>query len=58
LYISGQNLFTVTKYSGLDPEIGQPNDPSTGTRSVTASGIDIGTYPNSRFYTLGLNVTF
>jgi len=58
IYISGQNLFTITKYSGLDPEIGQPNDPSTGVRSVTASGIDIGTFPNSRYYTLGLNVTF
>jgi TonB-linked SusC/RagA family outer membrane protein len=58
LYISGQNLLTFTKYSGLDPEIGLPSDPSTGTRNVTASGIDIGTYPNSRFYTLGLNVTF
>lgn len=58
LYISGQNLFTITKYSGLDPEIGQPSDPSTGTRNVTATGIDIGTFPSSRFYTLGLNVTF
>lgn len=58
LYVSGQNLLTFTKYSGLDPEIGLPSDPSTGTRNVTASGIDIGTYPNSRFYTLGLNVTF
>lgn len=58
MYVSGQNLLTFTKYSGLDPEIGLPSDPSTGTRNVTASGIDIGTYPNSRFYTLGLNVTF
>jgi len=58
LYVSGQNLLTFTKYSGLDPEIGLPSDPTTGTRNVTASGIDIGTYPNSRFYTLGLNVTF
>ena len=58
MYVSGQNLLTFTEYSGLDPEIGLPSDPSTGTRNVTASGIDIGTYPNSRFYTLGLNVTF
>lgn len=58
MYVSGQNLLTFTRYSGLDPEIGLPSDPSTGTRNVTASGIDIGTYPNSRFYTLGLNVTF
>ncbi|TDG35355.1 TonB-dependent receptor [Pedobacter changchengzhani] len=56
-FVSGQNLITITKYSGLDPEIGQPNDSSAG-RSVTASGIDIGTYPSSRYYTLGLNVTF
>lgn len=57
LYVSAQNLFTITKYKGLDPEIGQPagND---GTRSVAASGIDAGTYPNSKFFTFGLNVTF
>ncbi len=58
IYISAQNLFTITKYSGLDPEIGVPNDPDRGTRDVTASGVDVGTYPSSRFYTLGLNVTF
>lgn len=63
VYISAQNLFTITKYSGLDPEIGQPAtlDPVTNQptiHNVTASGIDVGTYPSSRFYTLGLNVTF
>ncbi|MGI4728416.1 MAG: SusC/RagA family TonB-linked outer membrane protein [Janthinobacterium lividum] len=58
IYLSAQNLFTITKYSGLDPEIGQPNDPGTNTRNSTASGIDIGTYPSSRYYTLGINVTF
>lgn len=62
LYISAQNLFTITKYSGLDPEIGVPQgtDPNTGqtVRSVTASGVDVGTYPNSKFYSFGLSVTF
>jgi TonB-linked SusC/RagA family outer membrane protein len=65
LYITAQNLFTITKYTGLDPEIGQPlgtdpNNPSAGAvvRNVTASGIDVGTYPNSRYYTVGFNVTF
>jgi TonB-linked SusC/RagA family outer membrane protein len=52
IYFSTQNLFTITKYSGLDPEIGIQNG------SATASGIDQGTYPSSKFYTLGLNVTF
>jgi len=52
VYISSQNLFTVTKYSGLDPEIGiQGSNP-------TQNGVDNGTYPSSRFFTFGLNVTF
>jgi TonB-linked SusC/RagA family outer membrane protein len=57
LYVSAQNLFTITNYSGLDPEIGLPQQ-GNGARNVYASGIDIGTYPTSRFYTFGLNVTF
>ncbi len=51
-YVSAQNLFTITKYSGLDPEIGLQNG------SATNNGIDNGTYPSSRYYTVGLNVTF
>ncbi len=51
-YVSSQNLFTITKYSGLDPEIGiQGGNP-------TQNGVDNGTYPSSRFYTFGLNATF
>ncbi|MDQ2863274.1 MAG: SusC/RagA family TonB-linked outer membrane protein, partial [Bacteroidota bacterium] len=57
LYLTGQNLFTITKYSGLDPEIGIPQDVN-GNRLPTASGIDVGTYPSSKFYTVGVNVTF
>ncbi len=52
LYVSSQNLFTITKYKGLDPEIGAQGGYATQT------GIDNGTYPSSRFYTVGLNVTF
>ena len=57
LYVTGQNLFTITKYKGLDPEIGLPAQ-SDGSRSVATSGIDVGNYPTSRYYTFGLNVTF
>lgn len=57
LYITGQNLFTITKYTGLDPEIGIPQDVN-GNRLPTASGVDVGTYPSSKFYTVGVNVTF
>ncbi len=51
-YLSSQNLFTITKYKGLDPEIGIQGG------NATQNGVDNGTYPSSRFYTLGLNVTF
>lgn len=52
VYFSTQNLFTITSYTGLDPEIGiQGSNP-------TQNGIDNGTYPGSKFYTVGLNVTF
>lgn len=52
VYVSSQNLFTITKYSGLDPEIGiQGGNP-------VFNGVDNGIYPSSRFFTFGLNVTF
>lgn len=57
-YISAQNLLTFTKYSGLDPELSTPADPTDGTRNVTATGIDVGTYPNTKFFTFGLNASF
>lgn len=64
IYFTGQNLFTITKYSGLDPEIGIPqgtdinNTSNTTYRNVTASGVDVGTYPSSRYYTFGVNLIF
>ncbi|MCJ8164061.1 TonB-dependent receptor [Pontibacter sp. E15-1] len=58
VFLSAQNLLTFTKYSGLDPEIGQVADPDTGNRNVTMAGVDVGTYPLSKFFGLGLNVTF
>ena len=51
IYVSTQNLFTITGYKGLDPEIGSTDG------SATQTGIDNGTYPSSKFYTIGLNVT-
>ena len=52
IYVSTQNLFTITKYSGLDPEIGVQNG------NATQNGVDNGAYPSSKYYTVGLNVTF
>ena len=50
-FLSGQNLFTITKYTGLDPEVGDQG-------GVTGSGIDVGSFPSSRSYSLGLNLGF
>lgn len=56
IYASGQNLLTFTKYTGLDPEIyTSSNGQGDGVRAV---GIDWGTYPSARVYTLGVNLNF
>ena len=52
LYVSLQNFFTFTNYSGMDPEVGFGNGASW------ASGIDNGYYPSSRSWQVGLNVNF
>jgi TonB-linked SusC/RagA family outer membrane protein len=52
LYFSGQNLITLTNYTGYDPEV------SRFRQSNTSPGVDAGSYPVSRAYTLGLNVSF
>ncbi|MFS4467949.1 SusC/RagA family TonB-linked outer membrane protein [Maribacter sp. 2210JD10-5] len=57
IYSSIQNLFTITNYSGVDPEIGQNTD-INGNSSVTTRGIDAGAYPISKTFTLGFNLKF
>jgi TonB-linked SusC/RagA family outer membrane protein len=54
LYVSAQNLFTLTGYSGMDPEVGSDG----GWGQPWASGVDLGFYPNPRTYLLGLNLKF
>lgn len=49
--ISGQNLWTLTNYTGYNPE-------GNISRNPVAPGIDWGAYPLSKIYTLGLNVKF
>jgi TonB-dependent starch-binding outer membrane protein SusC len=52
LYVSAQNFFTITDYSGYDPEI------SEYALDNLAQGIDFGTYPQARQITLGFNAGF
>lgn len=58
LFASIQNLFTITGYSGMDPEIGQSAGSSSGNGGVTASGIDTGIYPYSKYLSFGFNLEF
>lgn len=54
LYVSVINAFTITGYSGMDPEVG-----SSGNDSYSwASGIDLGFYPSPRTYMVGVNLKF
>ena len=46
IFVQGENLFTATKYSGYDPEVG------------TRNGFDGGTYPQARTFTFGANIVF
>ncbi|MEI6865208.1 TonB-dependent receptor [Flavicella sp.] len=58
LYATGQNLLTLTSYSGLDPEIGG-STVSPGQQSAAAGiGIDRGVYPEPISFTLGVQIAF
>lgn len=55
-FVAGTNLFTLTGYSGLDPEMTvSTNSASEGDM---ANGIDWGTYPVAMTFTFGVNLTF
>jgi TonB-linked SusC/RagA family outer membrane protein len=58
VYVSGENLFTFTKYSGYDPEIGSNSIGDSGGPSNTVRGIDNGYYPQARSYMTGIQLTF
>jgi len=52
VYVQGTNLFTLTKYTGVDPETG-----ATGGSDLTF-GVDAGVFPVAKAYTLGVNFSF
>jgi TonB-linked SusC/RagA family outer membrane protein len=57
-FISVQNVFTITKYSGQDPEMTTSADAQTTNDGPKALNIDWGTYPSARTTTIGVNVNF
>lgn len=50
IFVSGQNLFTITKYKGLDPDV-------TGA-GVNLRGVDYGNWPSSRIISFGISSEF
>lgn len=52
--LNSTNLFTITRYKGIDPEASNVG----GGTSDIMQGLDYGAYPNSRSFTLGLNIRF
>lgn len=52
IYATAQNLLTITKYKGYDPEIGSFN------QDVLLTGVDNGRYPSPRTFTFGVNLDF
>ncbi|GGH13651.1 SusC/RagA family TonB-linked outer membrane protein [Mucilaginibacter phyllosphaerae] len=52
VYCSAQNLFVITPYKGLDPEVGQQN------QNVFLTNVDLGRYPSPRVITFGINAKF
>ncbi|WP_295128997.1 TonB-dependent receptor, partial [uncultured Chitinophaga sp.] len=56
IYASTQNVFTITKYGGMDPEL--YTNENVANYGDLAQGIDMGTYPPARTFTFGLQVSF
>ncbi|PZR24050.1 MAG: TonB-dependent receptor [Flavobacterium psychrophilum] len=54
IYATGENLFTITDYSGFDPEV---NVNTSGQAGNMAPGVDYGTYPQTRNIIFGIRAS-
>jgi hypothetical protein len=54
VYATGQNIFVITKYKGLNPELGYPN----ATDGNRQRGVDVATYPEARSFVFGATLNF
>jgi len=52
VYLSADNLFTLTNYSGFNPDVNAYGD------NILVQAVDIGTYPLSKTYTVGIDISF
>jgi hypothetical protein len=66
LFVTGQNVFMITKYKGYTPDVNsygngtnnKPGNVQDGGPTLLSLGIDDGAYPAARIYTIGINVQF
>ncbi|WP_423129368.1 TonB-dependent receptor [Gaoshiqia sp. Z1-71] len=58
VYVSGQNLVTITDYPGYDPEVNYLGATGMGTTSNVIVGYDYGSYPSAKSVTVGVQVKF
>lgn len=58
LYVTGSNLALWTKYSGYDPDVNTSVKSDSGGFAGVTPGLDYSSYPRSRSFTFGMNVTF
>lgn len=58
IYLQGQNLFTITKYSGVDPAVSNANIGNSGNVNDLRTGYDNGNYPANKIMTVGVNLEF
>lgn len=52
IYVTVNNVFVLTKYSGFDPEV------NTRTETPLTPGVDYSSYPKARSFTAGINISF
>lgn len=63
IYVTAQNLFTITKYSGFTPELlpiisATAANTTTDPAGILGAGIELETYPTTRTFAFGVNVAF
>jgi TonB-linked SusC/RagA family outer membrane protein len=58
IYVTGENLFTITGYKGYDPEVSAFGGNSDQQVRNTSPGVDYGTYPQTRNIIFGINLSF
>jgi len=58
IYLAGENLFTLTRYKGYTPDLGQNNGQNGGGSGTLTAGTDHGRFPLARTVIIGLQISF